>query len=514
MVNVKLYPLCAALSGAALALAFPPAGLAFLSWAGLAPLIVVSCKSSPRQAFFLGCLTGTVWTAGMLYWTYVYHPLAVFPVVAVLSLYTGLFSISINLISKKFTEKFLVFSVPVAWTALEYVKSLGILGFPWNTLGYSQHLNLPLLQIAQYTGVFGVSFIVLTVNGGIAAALIERKNLKNSLVYASAPLLLPLFFTINGAITMRGYIPPEKGKINITAVQPSIHPEIKWSEFGPVIAQSFVSLSREIKSQDSFITIFPETASAESLGRAFSYRTWLYDSFKEISEIRGGYILTGAHFIRDGKLYNSAYLISPDGEIAGRYDKIKLVPAGEYAPYVNRMKIFSNIFRGAGSYTPGRERTVFKEEGHSFSVLICFEGIFGDHARRFVREGAGFLVNITNDAWSMSRTSHYQHAAMTTLRSIENRVYTVRVGNTGISKVVNPAGETEIELPYWTRGYFTHRITPRPAAKTFYTLHGDVFAQTSGFLFIILVLSSVKKKTNASSRTPCPSSSSSRTRRT
>lgn len=482
--------LLAALStGVLLVLVFPLPGLSVLSWFALVPLSVASVKSRPGESFLLGLLAGIVRHAGSLFWIRNYHPLALFPVVAVLSLYTGAFALSINRIAKK--SPALVFpAVPVSWTALEYLASLGPLGFPWNSLGYSMHRAASLIQVAEYTGVFGVSFIIAAVNGALASAFLFRHKIRTSYAFLLAAAAIPLFFTAAGSRARM----PEKGEgLAVAVIQPNIHPEIRWGEFGHVIAESFMKLILEAKQGGAGIIVLPETLVSEDLSAAFSEKTWLYDMFREAAENSEARILVGAHRKDGDILYNSAYLISRECEILEVYDKMKLVPAGEYAPFVRDIEAFRKVLRGAGGYTPGSEIRIFSANGGEFGVLICFEGIFGDHARRFVRRGAGFLVNITNDGWSMSRTSHFQHASMAVFRSVENRVYTVRAGNTGISKIINPLGIIEESLPFFSRGLFTAVVYPRAGTGTFYTRRGDVFALAASAAFAALLAASFRE---------------------
>lgn len=500
----RFYPPAAALSGILLILSFPLPGLSFMAWAALVPLIVVSVCSGRREAFMLGCLCGAVWTAGTLHWTRVYHPLAAYPVVLILALYTGLFSLSINAITAKAGRAALFFTAPAAWTAIEYLKTLGYLGFPWNSLGYTQDAVPELLQPAEFTGVLGISFLIVSVNGALAAAFFMRKHTARAAAALALAMLIPLSAFLLGRRAISRYIPPSEGeKLKIAVMQPSIHPEISWGEYGHIITDSLRRLNLEAAPEKPFLTVFPETVISEDLKAAFDGKPLIYNAFRSMARDSGGYILTGAHRRAAGALYNSAYLISPEAEIKQKYDKMKLVPAGEYVPFIRDNRLIDNLLGGAGGYTPGDERTIFEAEGKRFGVLICFEGIFGNHARKFVRDGAGFLVNITNDAWSMSRASHYQHASMSALRSVENRVYTVRAGNTGISKVINPAGRTEKEIPYWKRGHFTHYIYPEALRRTFYTRRGDVFSiLISGLFIIMLAWSAAPRKKKSKNLNP------------
>lgn len=482
----RLKVLSAVISGVMLSLAFPLPGIHSLAWAALVPLSVASVKSTPPKSFFLGYLTGAIWTAASLFWTYVYHWLALFSIVAILSLYAALFSLLINILSARIGVRYMAFFIPVVWTALESVKSAGFLGFPWNSLGYSQAANLPVLQIAEYTGVFGVSFVISAVNGIIAGAVVCKRSRAIKFIALGAALVVPAALTVHGQRVMRGFHGGNENPVKIAGVQTSRHPEIPWGEYGHVILGTLGDFTNDIRDYGPFLIVFPETAVEENLDASFNENPAIRGALLPFIDSYETRLLIGAHYLENESLYNSAYLISAEGGIEDRYDKLKLVPGGEHLPYLSRFEFVRRILDGAGAFTPGSERKVFEVNGKRFGVLICFEGIFGDMSRRLVKNGAGFLVNITNDAWSRSRTSHYQHAAIATLRSIENRVYTVRVGNTGITKVIEPSGKTAEELPYWKRGYLLQEINPRPAKNTFYTRNGDVFGYLNLAAFMLL----------------------------
>ncbi len=480
--------LLSAATGILLTLSFPMPSLAFLAWAALVPLIFASVYREPPSAFALGFLSGAVWGAGSLYWTHVYHPAAALLIILILSLYPAFFSLLVNITARKLGRTSLLWSVPVIWCFLEYIRTLGFLGFPWNSLGYSQSRNLYLIQISEYTGVFGVSFLICLVNGGIAAALMNKPRHTASRAILAISLLPPVFLTVwgYGRYEHENIRSAKSEKITVAGLQPAIHPQTAWSACWVEILTRLEALSAEAAAESPLLIIFPETVISEDLNRAFRENPRVRRGIEAISESSGSYLLIGAHYTQHRRLYNSAYLKSPECEIVQRYDKIKLVPGGEYLPYFREKRPVGKLLNGAAGYTPGDDKTVFEAGGHEFSALICFEGIFGNLARQFVKKGAGFLVNITNDAWSLSRTSHYQHSSMAVFRSIENRVYLVRVGNTGITRTINPAGKTESRLEYWTRGFMVHDIAPRASRKTFYTLHGDIFSHINVCIFLLV----------------------------
>jgi apolipoprotein N-acyltransferase len=186
------------------------------------------------------------------------------------------------------------------------------------------------------------------------------------------------------------------------------------------------------------------------------------------------------------KVYNSAYFISPRPRIMGRYDKIHLVPFGEYVPLSSFFPIF-NALVGLGNITPGEKVVIFQSPHGRFGTLICFEAIFPELCRKFVRNGADFMVTITNDAWFGKTSAPYQHLAQATFRSVENRIWLVRAANTGISAFVDPWGRINAASGLFTREVLIGKIDLRGSNMTFYAQYGDVFALFCSLMGICLI---------------------------
>jgi apolipoprotein N-acyltransferase len=175
-------------------------------------------------------------------------------------------------------------------------------------------------------------------------------------------------------------------------------------------------------------------------------------------------------------MYNSAFLVGPDATVRGRYDKIHLVPFGEYMPLRGMLFFLDKLVYGIGDFRRGEDYTVMAIPQGRFGVLICFEVIFPDLVRHFVDRGAQFLVNLTNDAWFGNSPASYQHLSMVVFRAIENRVPVVRAANTGISAVIDPTGRVLQQTDLFVRTRIQARITPAVGRVPFYTRFGDVFA--------------------------------------
>ena len=205
-------------------------------------------------------------------------------------------------------------------------------------------------------------------------------------------------------------------------------------------------------------------------------------------------LLTGSpgYRYRGGKVYylNSAFLLSSRG-FEGRYDKIHLVPFGEYVPLKGLFRFAHKLVQGVGDFIPGDGVSLFDIDGKRFGVVICYEAIFPDLFRSFVRDGASFMVNITNDAWFGRTSAPFQHFSHTVLRAIENRVFVVRAANTGISGIISPTGRIVKTTPIFKRLSFSGSVGVNEGLETFYTAHGDIFAILSIIMSLLLI---VKKR--------------------
>ena len=535
------FPLTASLiSGILLILPFPPFEFEFAVWFALVPLLLAIRGQIPFNSFLLGYLCGIVWNIGLLGWIQVYHPLGLPIVVFALSFYPALFCLGLNLITNykfqitndkikkldlitnyklRITNLQMILIAPFLWTSLEYVQSLGFLGFPWNSLGYSQYRQIPVIQIAEFTGVFGVSFLIVFVNSGIASAIIA---IKENFRYA-VKVVAVVCFVFGLCIFWGGYVLKtpfhvKEDSIRVALIQSNTGTDCAWRENSSGIIEQLTALSLTAGIMEPDLIIWPESAVGENMETTFidsfpasvqpsklghyTYNDKVFNELSDFSWLKkkvchvvketGAYLLTGAPYNCNGRDYNSAFLISPIGKLLDRYDKIRLVPGGEYFPFWRHAKLFECLLQDAGDFTPGNRLTIFKiSENKKFGVLICFEGIFGNLARRFVKNGADFLINITNDVWSHSAASHYQHASIATFRAIENRVYFIRVGNSGISRIINPHGRIEKNLGAYRSGFLVGEIYPvrkKILKKTLYTRHGDLFAKLVLVLTFIAVI--------------------------
>ena len=497
------------LSGVLLILSFPNFDLEFLAWFALVPLLYSIDGKTAYQSFKLGFLTGLVSFLGILYWIVVavhtYGNIPLIPsvlilvlLVAYLSLFIGAFTFLTRLIQIRSGVQTFLFA-PFLWVALEYLRSFLLTGFPWANLGYSQYLNLPFIQMADVTGAYGPSFVILFVNATLFSILRQWPKRVFPLKEVIATIILVLGFLIYGYVKM-GIVDRQMSQnppLKIGLVQGDIDQSIKWDKaFQLQTLEIYERLSLRVTGDKPDLIIWPETATPFFFQDAKEYQPLVLDIPKKTD----AFLLFGSpsYKIERRKVnhYNSAYLVSPSGEIVGKYDKIHLVPFGEYVPLQDLLFFIGSLGEGIGDFKSGKEIYNFSLPQGKFGVLICFEIIFPDLCRKFVKHGANFLVTITNDAWFGRTSAPYQHFSIAAFRAVENHVFVARAANTGITGIIDPKGkilkEGEIFKQEAMNG--TIRLSNR---KTFYTLYGDVFAWAcSAFSILLLAYALTRKPEN------------------
>lgn len=520
--------LLSCLSGALLIFLFPKFNLGFLAWVALVPLFVAVKGKDHAQAFGLAWLTGIVYFSGVLRWVvntmidygHLSRPtsyLILFMLVVYLSFYVALFGFFLGHLDKSGYRKWFV--APFLWTSLEYLRAHVFTGFPWAALGYSQFQNLRIIQIADITGVYGLSFLVVLINVLFFLLLesVFKKDILTTKMKEGLPsrrillvllflcFSLPLFYGSLKIGDYRRQIKQTQDSMNIALVQGNIEQDKKWDpEYVRETIDIYKKLTRQISENHPKLIVWPETATPFYFQSDKKYSREISALSKDVKAP----ILFGSPAYRyvNGKirLYNRAYLIDPQGEVAGMYDKIHLVPFGEYVPLKRFLFFVDKLVEGIGEFDSGSELTLFDVSGKKFGTLICFEIIFPQYSRRLVGKGAGFLVNITNDAWFGRSAASYQHIAMVVFRAVENRVPVVRSANTGISGFVSPIGSIEGETDIFVRTAVEGKIFPMKQGSTFYTLYGDLFV--SFCLFIVFSVFSwtfvlrYKRRKNASGK--------------
>ncbi len=476
----------AVLAGILLAASFPRPGLSILAWFAFIPLLLAIGKKNPRQAFRLGFVAGLVAYAGIFYWvnivmtTYGKLPWLVsvclfMLLAAYLALYTG----AVAYLVRKGAAKGIspLISFPFLWTGFEFVRAFAMTGFPWASLGHSQYRTLPLIQIADVTGVYGVSFLIALANV-VLYRMLRGVVGKDSAPYPTrSAIVLLLLMVLTLGYGFNRLNSKESGELQrVVLVQGNIPQDVKWDpEFQETTVGIYERLSRKACSSGGSLVIWPESALPFYLQAEEKYA----NRVKALAgELNSCMVVGSPAFEKDGarvRYLNSAFLLAPDGEVLGRSDKIHLVPFGEYVPLQRLLPFVSKLVAGIGDFSPG-ERIVPLNTGRGeIGVLVCFEGIFPELARAYVQAGSRLLVNITNDAWFGRSSAPYQHLSMTVFRAVENRVPLVRAANTGISAAIDSKGHILGMTPLFQEAFLTAEVN-MGTGRTVYTRYGDVFA--------------------------------------
>ena len=493
----------AMLSGALLVLAFPSFDLEFLAWIALVPLFFALDGLRPRQAFFIAWLAGAVFFLGALYWLIHVTLPGMIAVALYLALYVGAFGLAFSRFFRnpeygiRTTDDGIrpadayvsLFMIPASWVALEWLRSHLFTGFGWALLGHSQSYTPVVIQVADTTGAYGVSFLVALVNTAVFITAKEWRAKRHDISVIAIALFLVFLSLSYGIIRMKNVFAGEK--INVAVVQGAISQERKWdSAFREEILRTYERLTEAAAAEKPDLIVWPET----SVPGFLESEPDLLGRVSALARSAGTPLLVGT--VREGprgEYYNSASLISPDGKVARTYDKVHLVPFGEYIPFKKALSFVEKFAPvPIGDCTAGREETVFDffvrkgAEGPEanwrllkkvrFSCLVCFEDIFPGLARDFVKKGAGFLVVITNDAWYKRSSAPFQHAQNSIFRAVENRVAVVRAANTGVSCFIDQKGRVSGVVSDDAAGGFSVRGIVLSRARTWYTMYGDVFA--------------------------------------
>ncbi len=524
----------ALISGILLILCFwPTANLESLAWFAFLPLFFCLQNKSKGKAFLFSYLCGIIFWFGTIYWLIHVTFVGLILLVLYSALYFGVFGFITNR-CQILDTRYSIFFIPSVWVLLEYMRSHLFTGFGWALLGYSQYLNLPIIQIANITGVWGVSFLVMMVNvlvywildAGYLMLVKKQKPIFSIANYILALVLLLLslsygFYKLHLSSSIQ-----HLESIKIAVIQGNIPQAMKWKETArEEILKRYLGLSRFAANDSADLIIWPEAALPGILGRD----AYLIEKLKTFVDDVQIPLLTGAVRVSRNIYYNSAILIPGQGEFAPsgrshqskdrssfltgpiqRYDKLHLVPFGEYTP-LKRISGFLETIVLIGDFVPGEDYTVFslnREDTDSigngqtkFSVLICFEDIFPEISRQFVKRGADFLINITNDAWFGDTSSPYQHLSASVFRAVENGVYLVRAANTGISAFITPEGrvypliDDDSGKQTFISGYKIKDIFPIFKQNSFYMQWGDWLVLVCGIIAMcgIVIVKSRKK---------------------
>jgi apolipoprotein N-acyltransferase len=528
--------LLAGLSAFLQILIFPLPGLYFLSWVAFAPLIIALLRArpagaleidgspnlraaKPAQAFVLAYVCGVLWYAGTCYWIYatmrqyggLSAPMALLALVLFclyLGLYHGLFGFLLSLVVRPDRDNRLALaSAPFLWVAVELARTR-ITGFPWNLLGTAQVDNISLSRITAWTGVYGVSFEIMLVNVALAAAFVIPKRERATLLTASLAAAVVLQA---GRLVDAPLLPADHTAL---LIQPNIPVDATWTR------DTFQQTVRELASL-SVGTVTVTTPVGPGSNRRIDFIVWpespspfftndplFRNPISQLARDTRTWIVTGAigntPVMQGGKsaseIFNSAALISPSGNWTARYDKVHLVPFGEYLPFPRLFAFAGGLTKEVGEFAAGTSRAPLDAGNIRLGVFICYESVFPGEVREFANQGAQVLVNLSNDGWYGDSGAYAQHLNQTRMRAIENNRWLLSATDTGVTASIDPYGRIAAQIPRKRRAPLVapYALT---SVTTFYTRHGDWFAFLCAIISAgaLVARFTVRKKAESSS---------------
>jgi len=475
--------LLAVLSGFMLTASFPPSPFYFLAWFALVPLLMSLENEPPSAALRLGLAAGLAHYMTLIYWViivmghYGHLPIPVSLSILILfslylAIYPALFAWGYTMIGKSFLGSFKTAGL---WVALEYIRANLLTGFPWCLLGHTQYMNLEAIQVADLVGAYGTSFVIVLSSTLIYGLLLE-KNL--SRWKREAPVvLLALGLVLGYGLYRMSDSRPPRATLKVAIAQGNIDQSVKWN---PAYQEKTIHIYRTLTLQSrSFgpdLVVWPETA----VPLFFQDGEPLARSVLQTAQEAAAYMIFGSPAYKRERgsvsFFNRAYLASPKGEIIGSYDKVHLVPFGEYVPMKRFLPFVHRLVVAAGDFLPGEKVAPLKFPKAAAGVLICFESIFPELGRTLTENGATILVNLTNDAWYGMSSAPFQHFSMAVFRAVENRRPVVRAANTGISAFILPNGKILEQSDLFKEALLTREIPLPESGLTLYTRYGDFFA--------------------------------------
>ncbi len=474
----------AALSGFLLILTFPKPDLAPLAWIGIVPITLAALDEPKRgRRFLLGWTAGVIFFLGTCSWcfdvmkdfgklSFLEASGVLAAMVAGLAVYWGIFSLALPAATGGASGApwRVILGTASLWTATEYARGHIFIGFPWLFLGYATTDHLLPAQLAAYTGVYGLSFLVAAFNACVCLVI---RNPTRAWGMRLAVCFLVLAALSGGGLLIGKEPSPESAYLMQPDLPVDLAPYQERERF-PDMESRLVSAYARNRSQSGLV-IWPETPGS------FYYDTdpFLRSYLGRLAAETASHLVSNAVTFEDAarlRPFNSAVMISPEGKRLGKYDKIELVPFGEHVPYSHFFSFAGKLTSEVGDFVPGHDYTVLPGPGQSgVGVLICYEAGFPELARRIAERGAQVLVNISNDGWFGNSPARQQHLLMARMRAIETNRWLLRATNDGITAVIDPRGRVTGAFPEGRTGVFVAPYGLR-TRQTLYTRWGDWFA--------------------------------------
>jgi apolipoprotein N-acyltransferase len=477
--------------------AFPKINLFFLAWLAFIPLIFVISRSGLKSSFFYGLISGFVFNAMGLYWlvptlkfnigSYLQTVMAACSLWMYLALYWGIWSLYLSF-SRKTLKDYLHSNALIIlfgscmWVLLEYIKTYFLTGFPWMLIGYSQYKFTEIIQIAEFTGIYGVSFLVIFCNLCFYFWISTQKG--NKYLYTAMALIVTV--SIFGAARAYKFRFFGDQEFTVSIVQPNVDQNKKWNQFyKDDILSNLKEYAFKIAENKTDLVIWPETVFPGSIPEDEQ----LYDIIKCIVKVAGGFNIVGSVYNdKDYGYFNAALAFDErDSDYKAIHKKNHLLPFGEYIPFRSLFSRFFGVLNQIGDSNKGQDTDVFDNGKIYVGAIICSENFFPDISRNFVLSGAKVLTNHTNDAWFFDTAAPHQHFIMNIFRAVENRKAVVVSANSGISGIIEASGVITEKTASSESMLLTGKFLQNDF-KTFYTKHGDLFVNICAGLLLTLIL--------------------------
>ena len=500
-------------SGILQVLVFPKPGLTVLCWVALAPLIYAILRArevdatlllesqspsflvpaTPKQGFVLGWASGVVWYLGTCYWVFhVMHlygrlsPFVSFLLLILFSLYLGLnhgiFGALLAWAGQAragFSRRALVLA-PFLWVTVELIRTY-VVGFPWDLLGTAQVDNVPLSRIATVTGVYGLSFEIALVNTVFAATFLVHKSRRKAMIAAA----LVSSIALQSEQLVRFEPVPSDSQATLVQQNVPIRDDWNYEDYDKLLSELSAISTTPPGSARPGLIVWPESPAPFFLNDQRFVGT-----VSAVARNADAYLIAGSIGLRPDtkstaeEIYNSAVLVSPQGGMVARYDKVHLVPFGEYVPFARVLSFAKALTGEVGNFVSGNDRAPLAFGDRRVGVFICYESIFPGEVRQIAERGADVFVNISNDGWFGETAAPWQHLNMARMRAIENNRWLLRDTNTGITAVIDPLGRVVQQLPRNQRAVLQASYG-HLAETTFYTRDGDWFPIFCAIISII-----------------------------
>ncbi len=526
-------------------LVFPKTSLFFLCWVAMVPLVYAllrgrggegeSVDSEGRslrpftllQGFAIAWVSGVVWYVGTCYWVYpvmngygglnaAEAGLIAMGFCLIMAMHHGVFGALVVLMARRSSlgNRRPLLLAPFFWVAIEFFRDR-VTGVPWQPLGGAQVDNIPFARISETTGVYGLSFAVMLVNCAFAAALLLYGRRRVNLLLAAGAAAI--------ALQMGAFAKPAPFSANREAVLVQANIPVLYSnQWTPQffnqtlgeLARLSVDASGKRAAKDPGLIVWPESpAPFEVLAERYpgkpepNFQHWL----ATIAQDTNSFIVVGSTAeaaspspAGHSAIFNSALVVDPSGRAIGRYDKIHLVPFGEYVPMQRWLFFASKLTREVGDFARGTERKAIDLDGLKAGVFICYESIFPDEVRQFTANGAQVLINISDDAWYGETGAPFQHLQMARMRAIENHRWILLATNNGVTASIDPYGRIVKSAGRNVRTALTVPFAAQTEV-TFYSRWGDIFAWLCVVICLIAIF--VRLRFRARTMIEAPSAS-------